>query len=124
METTRGHLLLQLCTQVARFLKPDALGYSFSQIKVLVNQAQTFRTPKALQKSFSSTIDLLKKKIEASQLKPEDLSEEQKSLMKSLSGAQYPAKDEYELVMLLAEHFVKNYKVVDPMNDIDKKHKA
>ena len=44
--------------------------------------------------------------------------------MKSFSGAQYPTKDEYERVIVLAEHILKNYKVVDPMNDIDKGHKA
>ena len=44
--------------------------------------------------------------------------------MESFTGAHYPTKDEYERVLILAEHFLKNYKVVDPMDDIDKKHKA
>lgn len=92
------------------------------KLLILINDAGAFKVAKALQTSFQSIIDVLKVKMEASKLPPDELSDEQKKILESFIGPDFPNDDELERVTKLAEYCLNNYRVVDPKDEVPRKH--
>ena len=114
LSANRGDGYVRVITQLVRILSQEGVENCKAILLPLINEAQGFRTQKALEKALNNPIEILEQKLDA--VKKGDTTNE---ALTKFNGALYPQLDEIPAMLKLLKHCATDYKVISPM-EIDK----